>query len=45
MEQIKRGVVVKGIAGDHLAAKLRFEEIERRFRCGLRLQLFAVVGI
>ncbi len=32
VEKIERGIVVRGIGGDHLAAELRLEEIERGLR-------------
>ena len=45
VKQIERRVVVMRIAGDHLAAEFGLEEIERRLRRCLRLQLLRVVGI
>ena len=45
VEQIERRVVVVRIAGDHLAAELGLEEIERRFRRVFRLHVLGVVGI
>jgi hypothetical protein len=45
VKQVERGVVVVRIAGDHLAAEFRLEEIKRGSRGRLRLQLAGVVGI